>query len=202
MADRPTSDGLCCHHKLYESQPLCVRRLCPDNIMGCRGEMIHSIPWWNNKSDTSSQGRWGRIQPIPRRTGHLDREVILDTARDGLQICRELCSHSEHMWEHFFVVPGAQNFYCARGTGLLKYQGHKLIVVPWPWCSQCHDRGVGFKQVRQVFYFYHDPTFDWHWSIITLIIISSWLKYHYLNSFCTVKGFKSFEVLNNNSSNF
>ena len=103
------------------------------DIVVCGG-MIHSISQGNKASERTSQCRRGRKQPIPRRAGHLRREVTSDTTHYWHEtLCRELCSCSEPKCE-YFVVPGAQNFHSARGTGLLKCQGHKMIIVPQPQC--------------------------------------------------------------------
>ena len=88
------------------------------DVMIC-GTVIHSIPRGNVMHKGTSQGRRGRTKSIPRRTGHLRREVTSETTHVGVKnLCRELCPHGEHMCE-CFVVLGAQNFYSARGTELL-----------------------------------------------------------------------------------
>ena len=56
----------------------------------------------------------------------MEKEVISDTTCDGLQICTENFPHTMSTCEKIF--------YGARGTGLLKCQGHKLIVVPQLQC--------------------------------------------------------------------
>ena len=80
-----------------------------------------SIPFPGRMSNIkrTSQGRRGRTKPIPRRTGHLTREVTSGTTCVGMN---NLCSEC-------FMVPGAQNFYSARGTELLLCQGHKTFIV-------------------------------------------------------------------------
>ena len=90
------------------------------------GKAIHPITRGNDKSERTSQGRWGRIQPIPKRTGNLKREVTSDTTHVGFKISAENFAH---------VVSICVNIFCgARGKGLLKCQGHKSIIVPQPWC--------------------------------------------------------------------
>ena len=80
------------------------------------GSAIHSISWGNGENERTSKDRQGRPQSILRRPAHLMREVISDTTWLGLNIYAEgLCSHGEHIHEHF-VVPGTQNFCGARGT--------------------------------------------------------------------------------------
>ena len=76
------------------------------------GKAVHSIPQGNDESKRTSQGRCGRTQPIPRRTGHSCWFQDLH---------RELCSHGEHMCEHF---------HDARATELLWCQGHRTLAVP------------------------------------------------------------------------
>ena len=91
------------------------------------GKAIHSIPQGTDESKRPSQDRWGRIQPIPRTP-----EEGCDFRHHSCwfeNLCRELCSHGEHMWTFLWcqghrtlAVPGAQNFCGA--------QGHRIFIVP------------------------------------------------------------------------
>ena len=61
------------------------------DIMIC-GTAIHFIPRGNIMNKKTSHSRRGRTKPIPRRTGHLKREVTSETTRVGMKnLCRELC---------------------------------------------------------------------------------------------------------------
>ena len=81
--------------------------------------VIHSVPWGNVKHRRAPQGRRGRTDPILRQSGHLTREVIPESTCVGE---KNLCSEC-------FIVPGALNFYGARGTELLWWQGHGTFIV-------------------------------------------------------------------------
>ena len=132
------------------------------------GKMIHSIPRGNYESETTFQGGRGRTQPIPKRTGHLDREVIFDTACDGLQICTENFPHTVNI---------CKNIFCgAKGPELLKCQGHKLIVMPWPQCW------VQPGQTSLLFLPW-PPSLSWSWGII----MSHCAKWHQIQmSWCYI----------------
>ena len=141
--------------------------------------------------------------PIPRRTGHLRREVASDTTHVGLKICTENFAHVVCICVNIFVVSEAQNFCSARGTELLWCQGYRTFKVPEAQVNHSATTNVlGPIRSDKSFIFCHDPTLNQSWGIITLTIIPLWLKCDYLNSFCTIKGVESFKVLNNNSSNF
>ena len=114
------------------------------DIMVC-GKMIHSIPQGNKDSKRTSQCRRGRKQPMPRRTGHLRREVTSDTTHDWHEIlCRDLCSCGEPKCEHF-VVPGAQNFCSARRQRtmalVLGHLGQINLLFLLPQCHSQLERG-------------------------------------------------------------
>ena len=116
-------------------------------------QSIHSIPRGNVEHRRTPQGRRGRTHPILRWSGHLTREVIPESTRVGE---KNLCS------EHF-IVPGALNFYSARGTELLWCQGHGTFIVlgaqdflKVPGAQVSHsttEHSVGSDQVRKAFHF-------------------------------------------------
>ena len=94
------------------------------------GKTIHSIPRQNEESERTSKDRRGSIPPIPRRTGHLMREVVSDTTCIGSNTCTENFAHALSTYVNIFVVPGAQNSCNARGTELFQCQGTELL-----WCQ-------------------------------------------------------------------
>ena len=94
------------------------------------GKVIHSIPRGNDESERTSPGRWGRMQPILRRTGHLKREVISDTTCVGLKICTENFAHTVSTCVNISVVLRAQDFCGARSTELFSARGTGLFEVP------------------------------------------------------------------------
>ena len=114
------------------------------------------------------------IHSIPRWTGHLRRKVNSDTIYVGFKICTENFTHVVSTCVNIFVVPGAQNLYSARGTGHLRCQGHKLIVVPHLWCWILSGQ-------TSLLSFCHNPILHQSLGIITLIILSSQLKCDHLN---------------------
>ena len=79
---------------------------------------IHSVPRGNVKHKRTSQGRRGRTKPILRRTGCLTREATSEPFMLALRICTV-----NVLWCQ------RQNFYSARGTELLWYQGHRTFIV-------------------------------------------------------------------------
>ena len=149
--------------------------------------VIHSIPRGNVEHKRTSQGRRGRTKPILRRTGHLIREVTSETTHVGL---KNLCS------EHF-PVPVAQNFYSARGTGPLWYQGHRNFIVlgahdflKVPGAQVSHGTtNMVLDPIRseKSFLFCHNPTPDWSWGIIALTIFTIKIS-DYLSNFHMQKG--------------
>ena len=75
-------------------------------------QKTRSILWGNVKTLTTSQSIEGGTNPIPRWSGYLSREVIVESTHVGKKTERKL--HSEH-----FIVPGALNFLkSARSTEL------------------------------------------------------------------------------------
>ena len=84
--------------------------------------MIHSIHRGNDVSERTSQGKQGRIQPIPRRTARLKGEVISDTTCVGLKIYTENFPHMVSIYVNIFCG--------ARGTELLQCQGHRPFAMP------------------------------------------------------------------------
>ena len=115
--------------------------------------VTHSIPRGNVKYRGTPQGRGGRTNPILRWHGCLTREVIPESTHVGK---KNLCSEQ-------FIVPGAMNFYSARGTELLWCQGYGTFIVLGtqdflrvPGAQVSHstaENGVGSDQVRKPFIF-------------------------------------------------
>ena len=129
--------------------------------------VTHSIPRGNVEYRRASWGRGEKENPILRQSGCLTKEVIPESTHVGKKNL-----HSEH-----FIVPGALNFYSARGTDLLWCQGHgtfwvlgaqDFLRVPGTQVSHnTAENGVGSDQVRKAFHFScHNPTPDWSWGII------------------------------------
>ena len=127
-------------------------------------------------------------------------------------ICAEKnFAHALRTYVNIFVLPGAQNFYGARGTELcdvrgtelLWHQGHRTFVVPGAHVA-CIATTAVLDPVRsaKIFIFCHDPSLDQSWGPLILVIILLLLNCNYLTNLCTFQGFKSFKVLINISTNF
>ena len=127
--------------------------------------MIHdtrtqSIPQGNVEHWKTSQSRRGGTNPILRWSGHLTREMILESTCVG-----EKKLHSEH-----FIVPGALNFLKVPGALNSPKVLGALDFLKVPGALMNHSttgHGVGSGQVRKAFHFScHYPTPDWSWGII------------------------------------